>query len=77
MTGALNQYTFNKICYNTLKTITFGGGSSKNNNHEKVRPSPSESATDYKMGDTKYGNDGNLWIIVVNKNGVNRWQKNK
>jgi hypothetical protein len=40
----------------------------------KERPSPSSSATLYKTGTIKTGNDGNKWIIVENKNGVKRWQ---
>jgi hypothetical protein len=39
-----------------------------------VRKSPSESATLYKVGTKKIGNDGNKWIIVENKNNVKRWQ---
>ena len=41
----------------------------------KVRPSPSESATLFKQGTKKKGNDGIMYIIDVNKNGVNRWKK--
>lgn len=41
----------------------------------KKRPSPSESATLYDIGTTKKGNDGNMWVIVENKNGVKRWKK--
>ena len=41
----------------------------------KHRPSPSESATQFKEGTKRKGNDGNMYIIVVNKNGVKRWQK--
>ena len=41
---------------------------------EKKRPSPSDSATLYKIGRKKKGNDGNMWIIVKNKNGVKRWK---
>jgi hypothetical protein len=44
---------------------------------EKVRPSPNKSATLYKVGIIKTGNDGNKWIIVENKNGVKKWQKHK
>ncbi len=40
----------------------------------KDRPSPSDSATKYKVGTKKKGNDGNIWIIVENKNGVKRWK---
>ena len=46
-------------------------------NKKKDRPSPSESATKFKVGTKKKGNDGNMWIIVENKNGVRRWNKAK
>ena len=46
-------------------------------NKKKDRPSPSESATKFKVGTKKKGNDGNMWIIVKNKNGVKRWSKIK
>lgn len=39
-----------------------------------MRLSPSESATLYQVGTKKKGNDGNTWIIVVNKNNIKRWQ---
>jgi hypothetical protein len=39
------------------------------------RPSPSESATKFKIGKIATGNDGNKWIVVANKNGVKRWKK--
>ena len=42
---------------------------------KKTRPSPSESATLYKVDKKKKGNDGNMYIIVINKNGVKRWKK--
>lgn len=42
---------------------------------KKNRPSPSESATLFKIGTKKKGNDGNMYIISVNKNGVKRWKK--
>lgn len=38
------------------------------------RKSPTQSATLYKVGTKKKGNDGNIWIIVENKNKVRRWQ---
>ena len=44
---------------------------------KKDRPSPSESATKFKLGTKKKGNDGNMWIIVENKNGIKRWNKIK
>ena len=45
--------------------------------NKKKRPSPSESATKFKVGTKKKGNDGNMWIIIENKNGVKRWNKIK
>jgi hypothetical protein len=39
-----------------------------------TRPSPNESATLYKIGTKKSGNDGNKWIITENINGVKRWK---
>ena len=40
-----------------------------------MRKSPEESATNFSVGTKKKGNDGNMWVIVKNKNGVKRWQK--
>ena len=40
-----------------------------------VRKSPSVSATAYQVGTKKIGNDGNLWVIVRDSRGVQRWQK--
>ena len=42
---------------------------------KKLRPSPSDSATKYKVGKKKEGNDKNMYIIAKNKNGVKRWKK--
>jgi len=39
----------------------------------KIRKGPSESATKYEIGLRKKGNDGNIWMITVTKNGVKRW----
>ena len=41
---------------------------------KKTRPSPSKSATLYKIGTKKTGNDGNIWVIDENKNGVKQWK---
>ena len=41
----------------------------------KKRKGPSESATKFKEGTKKIGNDGNIWIIIKDKNGTHRWQK--
>ena len=40
-----------------------------------MRKGPEESATLFSVGIKKRGNDGNMWIIVKNKNGVKRWKK--
>ena len=40
-----------------------------------TRKAPSESATLFKKGAIKKGNDGNRWVIVTNARGVQRWQK--
>ena len=40
-----------------------------------TRKAPTESATLFKKGTTKKGNDGNRWVIVTNARGVQRWQK--
>lgn len=42
---------------------------------KKSRKGPSESATLFKVGTKKKGNDGNMWIIVENIKGIKRWQK--
>ena len=41
----------------------------------KSRPSPSESATLYKIGHKKKGNDGNMYVIIETKNKIKRWKK--
>ena len=41
----------------------------------KVRRGPADSATMFTIGTKKKGNDGNIWKIGVNKNGVKRWIK--
>ena len=40
-----------------------------------MRPSPSISATAYPEGFKMVGNNGKMWKIVVNRNGVHRWQQ--
>ena len=39
----------------------------------KARPSPSQSAAATKVGVRKRGNDGFMWEVKSNKNGVHRW----
>ena len=36
------------------------------------RPSPTESATLFKIGMIKKGNDGNMWIVYQTKNGIKK-----
>ena len=40
-----------------------------------TRKAPTASATLFKPGTTKTGNDGNKWTIVADTRGVQRWQK--
>jgi hypothetical protein len=60
-----SKYLKYKRKYLNLKNIQQIGG---------VRPSPTKSATKLKIGTKKKGNDGNMWVIVKNKNGVKRWK---
>lgn len=41
------------------------------------RPSPRESATLFMPGYRRVGQDGNMWFIVENSNGVKRWQRER
>ena len=41
------------------------------------RKSPTESATQFKVGTKKKGNDGNMWEVKTTKAGVKRWIKVK
>ena len=56
---------------NINKKNQLGGSKTKN----LTRPSPSESATLFPEGTEKKGNDGNMYVIKVDKNGVKRWKK--
>ena len=42
---------------------------------KSLRKGPSESATKFKVGTIKKGNDNNMWKIVANKRGIQRWVK--
>ncbi len=44
---------------------------------KKIRQGPSESATLFREGTTKLGNDGNMWIITVTGSGIHRWSRIK
>lgn len=39
------------------------------------RPSPAVSATLYTPGTRKVGNDGNIWVIRVDRNGRHSWKR--
>jgi len=39
----------------------------------KNRPSPSDSATLFQKGTLKRGNDGNIYMISIDKNKIHRW----
>jgi hypothetical protein len=41
------------------------------------RKGPCDSATEFKKGDVKKGQDGNYWQIIIASNGIPRWQKLK
>lgn len=41
----------------------------------KDRPSPPQSATLFKKGTKKKGNDGNMYIVETDKNGTKKWKK--
>ncbi len=40
-----------------------------------TRKAPTTSATLFKRGTVKTGNDGNKWIIIADTRGVQRWRK--
>ena len=42
-----------------------------------TRKAPTASATLFKKGTLKKGNDANKWVVVVDKRGIHRWQKLK
>ena len=47
--------------------------SNKKSKHKGDRPSPSASATLYKPGTKKKGNDGRMWKVALTKSQVHRW----
>lgn len=40
---------------------------------KKTRPSPTDSATIFAVGYKMFGNDGRMWQVTANNNGVQRW----
>lgn len=57
-----------------LKLKNTIGSQNTSADENNKRPSPTSSATLYKTGTKKDGNDGNQWIVVENKKGIKRWQ---
>jgi hypothetical protein len=56
------------ICRRYIYTIIY-------NMPHTTRKAPTASATLFKPGTTKKGNDGNKWTIVADTRGVQRWKK--
>lgn len=76
MDNEMNPYInqkFNQVFDHSLNNYE-QMGSIKSDNNKKIRPSPKTSATLYKKGTKKTGNDGNIWKVVENINGVKRWK---
>ena len=48
---------------------------SKSQKDKKVRPSPSESATKFRIGSKRKGGDGNIWKVTKTKTGIRRWKR--
>ena len=67
----------NKTRILKLKHPITNVSSKKKSISQKDRPSPSESATLFKVGTKKKGNDGKMWIIKTNKNNINRWARDQ
>lgn len=42
---------------------------------KKIRKGPSSSATTFKLGTRRKGNDGNMWKVSKTQKGVKRWVK--
>ena len=65
----------------TIEYSSEKGTISKNINkslsNKLLRPSPSVSATLFKVGTRKKGNDKGLWVVKITKSGVKRWNKLK
>lgn len=49
--------------------------SSKKSSKKSKRKGPTASATKFKIGTRRKGNDGYMWKIIKAKNGVKRWQR--
>jgi len=54
---------------------TFKEASAASVRHSESRKGPTDSATWHDEGTRMKGNDGNMWEIQTDKNGVNHWQE--
>lgn len=70
-----NKKNKTKLKKKTMKKISKTNIKKKSKKKRKNRPSPSVSATLFNVGIKKKGGDGNMWIVVKNKNGVKRWKR--
>ena len=57
------------------KNTDADAGSSLKTRKSSDRKSPTGSATKQTIGTEMKGNDGNMWVIKADKNGVNHWKK--
>lgn len=64
-----------KIPLFKLKKESISKKTSKKTSKKNSRKGPIESATLFKLGTKKIGNDKNMWIIIETKNGVKRWKQ--
>lgn len=65
-----------------LKLSRKAKGRQSRNRHTKsqtirrsTRPGPSQSAAESKVGKRAKGNDGNMYVVKLNKNKIKRWTK--
>lgn len=49
----------------------------KRNRDKSIRPSPPISATEYPLGFEALGNNGLIYVVGADKNGIHRWVKKK
>ncbi len=71
-----NKRNHNKNLHNKKhKNLNNKKHKNLHNKKHKNRPSPTETATEHKVGKKKKGNDGKMWKVVKTSNGVKRWQK--
>lgn len=64
----------NKSKGDSKQTIKMSRTKSGSKDSSKTRKGPSQSATLYKLGTKKIGNDGNRWEIAQSANGIKRWK---